>query len=97
MTERLHKVELTTNFLARLESIDGFLGEAGAAVAFDKLLAELRSVVIPNLSRFPHMGRRYLDEPPHSTEALSQISQLPAGARVRCASTYTVTIYCFMP
>ena len=80
MIERLHKVELTTNFLARLESIDGFLGEAGAAVAFDKLLAELRSVVIPNLSRFPHMGRRYLDEPPRSTEALSQISLLPAGA-----------------
>ena len=79
MTERLHKVELTTNFLARLESIEGFLGEAGAA-AFDKLLAEIRSVVIPNLSRFPHMGRRYLDEPPRSTEALSQISLLPAGA-----------------
>jgi hypothetical protein len=51
-----------------------------ATFAFDTLLAELRATVIPNLSRFPRIGRRYLDNPPQSAEALTQLAALPAGA-----------------
>ena len=80
MAERLHKVELSDSFLERLESIEAFLTEAGAAFAYDRLLAELRGTVIPNLARFPHMGRHYLDQPPQSVEALAQFARLPAGA-----------------
>ncbi|MDH0421267.1 MULTISPECIES: type II toxin-antitoxin system RelE/ParE family toxin [Delftia] len=80
MAEALYLVELTDSFLARLDSIDAFLSEADAAFAYDALLAGLRSTVVPNLARFPLIGRRYLDQPPQSVEALEQLSKLPAGA-----------------
>ena len=80
MADRLHNVELTASFLERLESIEAFLTEAGAGFAYDNLLAEIRGTVIPNLRRFPPMGRRYLDQPPQSAEALAQLALLPAGS-----------------
>ena len=80
MAERRHQVELTGSFIARLESIELFLTEAGAPLAYDALLAGLRTTVVPNLSRFPLMGRRYIDQPPQSVEALEQLAKLPAGA-----------------
>jgi hypothetical protein len=80
VAEALYLVELTDSFLARLDSIDAFLSEADAAFAYDALLAGLRSTVVPNLARFPLIGRRYLDQPPQSAEALVQLSKLPAGA-----------------
>ena len=80
MADSLYRVELTASFLERLDAIEGFLVEADAGFAFDDLLAELRATVIPNLRRFPHMGRRYLANPPQSTEALAQLAALPAGA-----------------
>jgi ParE toxin of type II toxin-antitoxin system, parDE len=83
VAEPLFHVELTTSFLQRLEAIETFLTEAGAALAYDKLLAELRATVIPNLRRFPRIGRRYLDQPPQSAEALAQLAALPAGAADR--------------
>ena len=78
--EALYRVELTASFLERLESIEVFLAEADAAFAFDRLLTELRATVIPNLARFPRIGRRYLDNAPRSAEALAAFAQLPAGA-----------------
>jgi plasmid stabilization system protein ParE len=77
------RVELTASFLERLEAIEAFLAGADAAFAFDRLLAELRATVIPNLRRFPRMGRRYLEQPPQSAEALAQLAALPAGAADR--------------
>ena len=79
MAEALYRVELTDSFLARLHSIEAFLTEADASIAFDDLLTGLRATVVPNLARFPLMGRRYLDQPPQSVEALEQLSQLPAA------------------
>jgi plasmid stabilization system protein ParE len=80
----VYRVELTASFLERLDAIEAFLTEADAAFAFDDLLAELRATFIPDLARFPRMGRRYLDNPPRigpsSAEALAQLSTLPAGA-----------------
>ncbi|MFG6463066.1 type II toxin-antitoxin system RelE/ParE family toxin [Roseateles sp. DXS20W] len=80
MAESLYRVELTASFLARLDAIEAFLTEADAAFAFDDLLDELRATVIPNLARFPRIGRRYLANPPQSAEALAQLALLPAGA-----------------
>lgn len=74
------QVKLTASFLERLDAIEQFLIEADAPFAFDDLLAELRSTVIPNLGSFPHIGRSYLDRPPQSAEALAQLAALPAGA-----------------
>lgn len=80
MVDRLHRVELTASFLERLDAIETFLVEADAGLAFDHLLDELRHTVIPNLRRFPRIGRRYLANPPQSAEALAQLAVLPAGA-----------------
>lgn len=80
MAEHPYRVELTASFLERLDAIESFLTEADAASAFDDLLAALRATVIPNLARFPRMGRRYVDHPPQSAEALAQLAALPAGS-----------------
>jgi hypothetical protein len=47
---------------------------------FDDLLAKIRAIVIPNLKRFPRMGRRYLANPPQSAQALVHLAALPAGS-----------------
>ena len=80
MAEAPARVELTASFIERLESIEAFLTEAGAPQAYDQLLDGLRSTVIPNLRSFPRIGRRYLDKPPQSAEALAQLAALPRGA-----------------
>jgi len=80
VAEDVYRVELTASFLERLDAIEAFLIEADAGFAFDDLLSELRTTVIPNLARFPRIGRRYLDNPPQSAEALAQLASLPAGA-----------------
>jgi len=80
VADLLYRVELTASFLERLESIEAFLVEANAGFAFDDLLAEIRATVIPNLRRFPRIGRRYLANPPQSAEALALLAAMPAGA-----------------
>lgn len=83
MAEPVVRVELSASFLARLAAIEAFLAAADAALAYDTLLDELRTVVIPNLRRFPRIGRRWLDQPPQSAEALAQLAAMPAGAAGR--------------
>ncbi|MDP2352019.1 MAG: hypothetical protein Q8N75_05560 [Pseudomonadota bacterium] len=50
-----------------------------ALQGFQALLAH---PALPNLRRFQRIGRRYLDAPPQSAEALTQLAALPAGATV---------------
>jgi hypothetical protein len=94
VAERLHAVELAASFLACMESVETFLTEADAAHAYDDLLTMLRGEVIPNLRRFPQMGRRYLDQPPRSVEALALLAALPPGSadslRVYLAGDYLI-------
>ena len=80
MAERLFRVELVASFLERLDALEAFLVEADAGFAFDRLLAELRTTVVPNLARFPRIGRRYLDNVPRSAEALTLLASLPDGS-----------------
>lgn len=79
MAEPSCRVEPTANFLERLDSIEALLREADAPLGYDALLVALRDTVIPNLRRFPRMGRRYLDQPPQSAEAIARLGLLPAG------------------
>jgi hypothetical protein len=79
VAEALSRIELTDSFVARRHAVEAFLTEADAAFAHDDLLAGLRATVVPNLARFSLMGRRHLDQPPQSVEALAQLSKLPAG------------------
>lgn len=71
MAEPRVRVELTASFLERLAAIEAFLTEADAALAYDSLLDEVRTIVIASLRRFPRIGRRDVDQPPQSAEALA--------------------------
>ncbi len=80
MADPWYRVEITKSFLERLDAIEAFLVDADAGVAFDDLLVELRATVIPNLQRFPRIGRRYLANPPQSAEAMAQLTTMQVGA-----------------
>ena len=71
-------VKLTANFERNLEEIEQFLIDAEAAQAYDVLLDELLETVIPNLERFPAMGRSFMDRPIRSVETSSGIDILQA-------------------
>ena len=64
-----HLVKLTANFERNLGQAEAFLLEANAPQAFDALLDELTDTVIPNLERFPGMGRLFFERPIRSVEA----------------------------
>jgi plasmid stabilization system protein ParE len=71
-----HQVNLTANFERNLEEAEAFLLEAGAPQAFDALLDEFTDTVIPNLERFPGMGRLFFERPVRSVEARNGIDAL---------------------
>jgi len=78
-TDQLYRVEATGHFVRALEAAKGPLTWPEAASHYTELLADLSTAVLPNLSRFPLIGKRYLDHPPQSTEALAKLAQLPPG------------------
>lgn len=71
-----HTVKLTAHFEHNLEEVEAFLLEADTPQAFDTLLDELTDTVIPNLERFPGMGRLFLERPTRSVEASNGIARL---------------------
>jgi plasmid stabilization system protein ParE len=62
-------IKLTANVEKNLADIERFLTEAEAPRAYDGLLDELLETVIPNLERFPDMGRPFMLRKPRSVEA----------------------------
>jgi len=73
-----YTVRLTAQFERDLDHIEAFLWDTEAYLAFDALLDELTDTVIPNLERFPHMGRVFLARPAHSVEVSNGIEHLNA-------------------
>ncbi len=71
-----HHVKLSANFERNLEEAQDFLLEAGAPQAFDALLDELLNTVVPNLERFPGMGRLFFDRATRSVEVSNGIKRL---------------------
>ncbi len=71
-----HLVKLTGHFERNLEGLEAFLAEAEAPHAFDALLDELTDTVIPNLERFPGMGRSFLERPARSVEVANGMARL---------------------
>jgi plasmid stabilization system protein ParE len=64
--------------------------EAGALLAFDALLDELTATVVPNLARFPGMGRPFFERPTRSVEVSnamerlqSQLKHIAKGGEIR--------------
>jgi len=62
------KVRLARNFETNLEAIELFLAEQGNAESFDSLVTTLAETVVPNLERFPLMGRPVLERRVRSVE-----------------------------
>jgi plasmid stabilization system protein ParE len=69
-------VKLTANFERNLVDIERFLIQADAPQAFDDSLDELLDTVIPNLERFPGMGRSFLNRAVGSVEATNALGAL---------------------
>jgi len=73
---RKQVVRLTENFERNLADIERFLAEAEAPQAYDALLDELLDAVIPNLERFPGIGRPFLAHAARSVEAANALEAL---------------------
>lgn len=71
-----HIVKFTANFERNLEAVEAFLDASQAPQAFDALLTELADTVIPNLERFPGMGRPFLDRALRSVEVNNGVEGL---------------------
>jgi plasmid stabilization system protein ParE len=69
-------VKLTANFEANLAGIETFWIEADAPQAYDQLLDDLLESVIPNLERFPKMGRPFFARQAQSLESQRVIERL---------------------
>jgi plasmid stabilization system protein ParE len=69
-------VKFSANFEANLGQIEAFLARENAMQAYDALLAELAATVIPNLERFPQMGRLFFSRGAGSVEAHAKIERL---------------------
>ena len=71
-------VKLTANFERNLADIEQFLLEVEAPQAFDGLLDELLGTVLPNLERFPGLGRPFFNRAVGSVEATNALAALQA-------------------
>lgn len=70
------QVKFTANFESNLEAVGKFLLEVDAPHAFDALLDELADTVIPNLERFPDMGRLFMERSVRSVEVSNGLDAL---------------------
>ncbi|HMW64258.1 MAG TPA: type II toxin-antitoxin system RelE/ParE family toxin [Nitrospira sp.] len=71
-------IKFTSNFERYIEEIERFLTEAEAPQAYDGLLDELLETVIPNLERFPGMGRPFMLRQPRAVETTNALATLRA-------------------
>lgn len=78
-------VQIAENFQRNLDEIERFLIEAAAPQAYDALLDELLETVIPNLQRFPEMGRPFFARQARSVEALNAVERLRKALSVLTA------------
>ena len=70
------RVRITANFQANLDSIRDFLVEAAAPAEFESLLDRLFDEIIPNLARFPDLGRDFAAPMPQSAEGVASLAAL---------------------
>jgi len=70
------QVRITSNFQQNLDSIRKFLAEQKAEPGIDGLIKRLFDDVIPNLERFPKMGRDFLARDPLSDEGRAKLHAL---------------------
>ena len=69
-------VRITSNVEQNLDSIRKFLAEQEAEAGIDGLIKHLFDEVIPNLERFPKIGRDFLARNPLSDEGKAKLHAL---------------------
>lgn len=70
------QVKFTDNFVRNLAGIEEFTHSSGHADAFIRLLDELENHLMPNLERFPGLGRPFFKRLHRSVEVDSQLPGL---------------------
>lgn len=88
-------VRLTANFERNLADIEHFLTEAKAPQAYDALLDELLDTVIPNLERFPGIGRPFLVHAARSVETTNALDALRGKLSALTQATEVLREYIF--
>jgi len=90
MRTRRSTVKFTANFEANLDIIHAFWAKSDYPQGYDRLLNELGDTVIPNLERFPAMGRPFMARRAESIEAVfaqeklqAQLAQLGDDSDIR--------------
>ena len=70
------EVHVAANFVRNLDEIEAFLEAHGASESFQQVLDLVFDTLIPNLQRFPLMGRDFMAVPARSAEALIRLDNL---------------------
>lgn len=86
-------VKLTRHFERNLEEVERFLAEADAPQSFDQFLDDLADSVIPNLERFPDLGRLFLARQPRSVEASGALERLQRQMSEQFTESVTLREY----
>ena len=76
----LPAVKVTANFQRNLAAIEAFLSQAGEGNAFEALIEELGTRMIPALERFPDIGPDFAAKAPLSREGLVLFERMIALA-----------------
>ena len=88
-------VRLTANFERNLADIERFLTEAEAPQAYDTLLDQLLDTAIPNLERFPGIGRPFVANAARSVETTNALEALREKLSALTIDTDALREYCF--
>ena len=70
------RVRTTATFERSVSEIEQFLVGNDAPRAFDDLLAHLQEELVPNLERFPTLGREFLARRSGSIEVLTRVESM---------------------
>jgi len=69
-------IRFTANFETNLQSLEAFWAESDGSGNYDRLIDEIGDMVIPNLERFPAIGRLFMTRRAESVEALAAKEKL---------------------
>lgn len=70
------QIRITDNFIANLQSIETYWNDSEFPQGHDQLLDLLTAQVIPNLERYPEIGRLFCRHSNDSVDAINRINQL---------------------
>jgi hypothetical protein len=69
-------IKFTANFESNLAEIEAYWVLNQFPQGYDRLLDDLSETLIPNLERFPGMGRPFIQRQPESVEAVTRLEAL---------------------